>query len=109
MKVAVIGMGGSGSAAARFLAKAGHEVAGYERFELGHAMGSSHGHSRLIRYSYPDAFHTRLMARTYPLWAELEQEHGTELFVRCGGITPGCTVPSIATFLSAAETTTTAA
>lgn len=89
MKIALIGMGGSGSAAARFLAKAGHEVAGYERFELGHAMGSSHGHSRLIRYSYPDAFHTRLMARAYQLWAELEQEHGTELFVRCGGITFG--------------------
>ncbi len=89
MKVAVVGMGGSGSAAARFLARDWHEVTGYERFELGHAMGSSHGHSRLIRYAYPDAFHTRLMARAYVLWDELEQEHGPGLFVRCGGITFG--------------------
>ncbi|MEO5915894.1 MAG: N-methyl-L-tryptophan oxidase [Luteolibacter sp.] len=91
MKVAVVGMGGSGSAAARFLARDGHEVVGYERFELGHAMGSSHGHSRIIRHAYPDAFHTRLMARAYELWDELEQEHGPGLFVRCGGITFGPT------------------
>ena len=89
MKVAVIGVGGSGSAALRCLAKAGHEATGYEQFGLGHALGSSHGHSRLIRHAYPDAFHTRLMARAYPLWDELEQEHGDELFVRCGGITFG--------------------
>jgi len=89
MKIAVIGVGGSGSAALRCLAKAGHEVTGYEQFKLGHALGSSHGHSRLIRYAYPDAFHTRLMARAYLLWDELEKEQGEELFVRCGGITFG--------------------
>lgn len=89
MKVAVIGIGGSGSAALRSLAKAGHEVTGYEQFTLGHALGSSHGHSRLIRHAYPDAFHTRLMARAYHLWDALEREQGDELFVRCGGITFG--------------------
>ena len=89
MKIAVIGVGGSGAAALRFLAKAGHEVTGYEQFGLRHAMGSSHGHSRIIRYSYPDIFHTRQMAPAYALWNELEQEYGSELFVRCGGITFG--------------------
>jgi sarcosine oxidase len=89
MKIAVIGSGGSGSAALRFLARDGHEAVGFERLTPGHAMGSSHGHSRIIRRSYPDRFHTRMMARAYRLWDELEEESGEELFVRCGGITFG--------------------
>ncbi len=89
VKIAVIGIGGSGSAALRFLASAGHEATGFEQFGIGHAMGSSHGHSRLIRRTYPDPFHTRRMDLAYRLWAKLEEEHGSELFVRCGGITFG--------------------
>lgn len=89
MKIAVIGTGGSGSAALRFLAKDGHEVVGFEQFAIGHAMGSSHGHSRIIRHSYPDEFHTRLMRRAYDLWEDLEQESGEDLLVKCGGITFG--------------------
>jgi len=89
MKLAVIGIGGSGSAALRFLAQAGHEVTGFEQFQPGHARGSSHGHSRIIRKSYPDAFHTRMMSRSYGLWEELEREAEEQLFVRCGGITLG--------------------
>ncbi|RYD18878.1 MAG: N-methyl-L-tryptophan oxidase [Verrucomicrobiaceae bacterium] len=89
MKVAVIGVGGSGSAALRFLAKEGHEAVGYEQFTVGHAMGSSHGRSRIIRLSYPDDFHTGLMRRAYELWDDLEIESGENLFVKCGGITFG--------------------
>ena len=89
MKVAVLGVGGSGSAALRFLVMAGHEATGYEQFSLGHAMGSSHGNSRIIRRTYPDPFHTRMMARSYALWDELEREAGEPLFIRCGGITFG--------------------
>lgn len=89
MKIAVIGIGGSGSAALRFLAREGHEAVGFEQFDLGHARGSSHGHSRIIRRTYPDAFHTRMMAHSYELWDELERDAGEELFVRCGGITFG--------------------
>lgn len=86
MKIAVIGVGGTGSAAARFLAEAGHEVTAFEQFRVGHNRGSSHGESRIIRYTYPDEFHTRMMAEAYPLWTELEEEAGEELFVRCGGL-----------------------
>lgn len=89
MKVAVIGAGGSGSAALRFLAKEGHEAVAYEQFAIGHAMGSSHGHSRIIRLSYPDGFHTGLMRRAYQLWDDLESESDENLFVECGGITFG--------------------
>ena len=86
MKVAVIGVGGTGSAACRHLAKAGHSVVGYERFHIGHTWGSSHGESRIIRYTYPDRLYTEMMGDAYPLWADLEAEAGEELFVRCGGL-----------------------
>ncbi|QJE96521.1 N-methyl-L-tryptophan oxidase [Luteolibacter luteus] len=89
MKVAVIGIGGSGSAALRFPAKAGHEAVGFEQFRPGHDRGSSHGHSRMIRKTYPDPFHTRMMAGAYELWDDLEREAEESLFVRCGGITFG--------------------
>ncbi|MGC4045276.1 MAG: N-methyl-L-tryptophan oxidase [Armatimonas sp.] len=86
MKIAVIGVGAVGSAACRFLAEAGADVVGFERFNIGHGFGSSHGESRIIRYAYDDPDYTRLMGRAYPLWDELEQKAGEELFVRCGGL-----------------------
>lgn len=89
MRIAVIGVGGSGGAALRYLAEAGHTVVGYERFAVGHARGSSHGESRIIRYTYPDALYTRLMGLAYPLWDALEAAAGEELFVRCGSVFVG--------------------
>ena len=86
MRVAVVGIGAVGSAACRFLAEAGHTVIGFERFTIGHALGSSHGESRIIRYVYPEAHYTKLMSQAYPLWDALEQAAGEELFVRCGGL-----------------------
>lgn len=82
----MIGIGGTGSAAARFLASAGHEVVGFEQFRIGHERGSSHGESRIIRYTYADPLYTQLMSEAYPLWAALEAEAREELFVRCGGL-----------------------
>ena len=87
MNIAVIGLGGTGSAALRFLADAGHKVTGYERFEIGHKRGSSHGNSRIIRYAYPDPLYTNLMTAAFPLWEELCGKTGRDLLVKCGGIT----------------------
>jgi monomeric sarcosine oxidase len=89
MKIAIVGVGGTGSAACRFLAKNGHTVIGYERFTIGHSRGSSHGESRIIRYTYPDRLYTEMMGDAYPLWANLEAEAEEELFVRCGGLLMG--------------------
>ena len=86
MKIAVVGVGGTGSAACLALAKAGHTVVGYEQFTLGRTRGSSHGESRILRYTYPDPLYTALMADAYPLWEALEAEAEEELFVRCGGL-----------------------
>jgi sarcosine oxidase len=82
----VVGLGAVGSAACRFLAEAGIEVVGFERFEIGHDFGSSHGESRIIRYAYDDVDYTRLMGLAYPLWDELEEKSGEALLVRCGGL-----------------------
>lgn len=85
MRIAVLGLGGVGSAAARFLARAGHQVVGFEQFHLDHDRGSSYGGSRIIRKVYPDPLYASLMESAYPLWQSLERESGDSLFLRCGG------------------------
>lgn len=86
MKIAVVGLGGTGSAALRFLAQLGHQAIGYEQFHVGHENGSSHGESRIIRYTYPDLLFTQMMSDSYKLWFELQKEAEEELFVQCGGL-----------------------
>jgi sarcosine oxidase len=86
MRVAVVGAGGVGSAAARFLAGAGHEVILLEQFAVDHDRGSSYGQSRVIRRVYPDLFYTRLMEPAYRLWRELETECGERLLLETGGL-----------------------
>lgn len=84
MKVAVIGLGAVGGSAARFLAQAGHDVTGFEQFRIGHDRGSSHGESRIVRYTYPDPFYSDLMAASFPLWDALEREAQERFIERCG-------------------------
>lgn len=85
-RIAVLGAGGVGSAAARFLAKEGHDVTVLEQFEPDHDRGSSYGTSRIIRKTYTDGFYTALMNQAYPLWDALEREAGEPLFARTGGL-----------------------
>lgn len=86
MRIAVLGLGGVGTAAARFLAAAGHTVIGFEQFRLDHDRGSSYGGSRVIRRVYPDSLYVSLMNAAYPLWEALEAESGESLLVKCGGL-----------------------
>ena len=53
--VIVAGLGGMGSAAAFHLARSGQRVLGLDSFGRGHARGSSHGRSRIIREAYYEA------------------------------------------------------
>lgn len=85
-RVIIIGAGGVGSAAARFLAREGHVVTVLEQFHLDHDLGSSYGSSRIIRRVYPDRFYTQLMDAAYPLWEELERDSGEALLTRTGGL-----------------------
>lgn len=85
--VIIVGIGGMGSAAAWQLARRGARVLGLERFDIPHAMGSSHGISRIIRLPYyEDPAYVPLLRRAYELWAEIEAATGDELLVVTGSI-----------------------
>jgi sarcosine oxidase len=84
--LAVVGLGGIGSAAAYWGARAGLTVVGFEQFELGHDRGASHDHSRIIRLSYHTPGYVELAKAAYDAWAELEADAGERLIVRTGGL-----------------------
>jgi monomeric sarcosine oxidase len=93
----VVGLGAFGSAAAYWLSRrAGAAVVGVEQFELGHALGASQDHSRIIRLSYHRPFYVELAAKAYQAWSELEADAGERLIVRTGGLDlwpPGAAIP----------------
>jgi sarcosine oxidase len=85
--VIVIGVGGVGSAACAALARRGKHVLGLERFDIPHAMGSSHGVNRIIRLAYyEDPSYVPLLRRAYELWRELETGFGEQLLYITGSI-----------------------
>src|SRR6478672_8885683 len=86
MRIGIIGAGGVGSAAARYLAAGGHEVTVLEQFGVDHDQGSSYGQSRVIRRVYTAPYYTALMEPAYRLWRELEAESGEKLLLETGGL-----------------------
>lgn len=103
--VGIVGGGAFGAAAAHHCARRGARVVVFERFRRGHAFGSSHGHSRVIRQAYfehPD--YVPLLRRTYELFRALEAASGETLFVQCGALFAGPpSAPVVAGSLLAAE------
>lgn len=88
--VIVIGIGGMGSATAYHLAGRGRRVLGLERFGIPHAMGSSHGHTRIIRLAYYEhPSYVPLLRRAYELWRELQQAVGEPLLHITGSLDAG--------------------
>jgi len=85
--VIVAGVGGMGSAACAALARRGKRVLGLERFDIPHAMGSSHGVNRIIRLAYyEDPSYVPLLRRSYELWRELETGFSEQLLFITGSI-----------------------
>ncbi len=84
--VAVVGLGGLGSATAYWLARRGVSVVGFEQFELGHLRGASHDHSRIIRRSYHTPGYVELTAAAYDAWAAVEHDAEESIVTRTGGI-----------------------
>jgi sarcosine oxidase len=88
--VVVVGLGGMGSAALCHLASRGQRVLGIERFRPGHARGSSHGRSRVIRLAYFEhPAYVPLLMRAYELWDRLERDSGRPLLTLTGGLMIG--------------------
>ena len=98
----VIGVGGMGSAAVYHLARRGLKVLGLEKYSIPHEMGSSHGYSRMIRYTLQEhPSYVPLVRRSYELWHEMEETAGEELMVTTGSIRAGA--PDSPFFLNAKE------
>jgi len=85
----VIGAGGMGSATAYHLAKSGADVLVLEQFQRGHAFGSSHGETRIIRFFYDKPFYTELMKTAYSEWRDLESVSGKQLLSITGSVNLG--------------------
>jgi len=98
--VIVLGTGGVGSAAAFHLAQRGAKVLGLDRFPGGHANGSSHGETRIIRKAYFEhSDYVPLLNRAYELWSDLEQRSSEQLYHEVGlievGPPDGVVVPGV--------------
>ncbi len=88
--VLVVGLGAMGSATSYQLARRGLRVAGFDAHARGHALGSSHGRSRIIRKAYFEApAYVPLVLRAYELWRQLEAESGQTLLTITGGLMVG--------------------
>lgn len=87
--ILIVGAGVMGAATARALRRSGRRVVLLEQFSPGHQRGSSHGRTRIFRYSYPDPAYVRMAERSLRLWRELERESGEPLLTTTGGLDLG--------------------
>src|SRR5256885_3132808 len=76
-----------GSAAAWQAANRGAKVLGIDRFRPPHAMGSSHGDTRITRLAIGEGEqYTPLVMRANEIWREIEERAGEKLHVVTGGL-----------------------
>src|ERR687889_118308 len=84
-RYAVVGGGGIGSAAAYWLSRrAGADVVCLEQWALGHRLGASEDHSRIIRLGYHSPVYTALTPSAYAAWRTVEEESGVPLIRTTG-------------------------
>ncbi len=83
----VLGLGAAGSAALYQLTKRGARVLGMDRYAPPHALGSTHGDTRITRLAIGEGAHyTPLAIRSHEIWRELERETGETLLTKNGGL-----------------------
>jgi sarcosine oxidase len=86
----VIGLGAHGSAAALAFARRGLRVLGIEAGERGHELGSSGGHSRMIRRAYfEDPGYLPLLSAAWDGWEALSAAVDEPLVEVTGGLYAG--------------------
>jgi len=89
-RIAVIGLGSTGSFTVRHLAALGAYVVGYEQYGRGHDHGAYAGDTRLFRLLYGEgADYTELLIRARELWLEFQAEQDAKLFSDVGLLTIG--------------------
>jgi monomeric sarcosine oxidase len=85
LRVAIVGGGTMGLAAAWALARRGCEVELFERHCHVHALGSHGGHTRIIRHAYHEGSdYVGLVSRADREWTALAERVGVPLLIRCG-------------------------
>lgn len=83
--VAVIGLGAAGSAALSSLARSGARVLGLDAYAPPHALGSSHGETRMLRTAYSEGpAYVPMVRRAIGLWRDLEARRDLSLFRQTG-------------------------
>jgi sarcosine oxidase len=88
--VIVAGLGAAGASALHALAARGARALGLDRFAPPHALGSSHGASRIIREAYfEDPCYVPLVQAAYRGWRSLEAATGERLLTETGGLMIG--------------------
>ena len=85
----VVGLGAMGSAAAWQLARRGRRVVGLEQHTADHALGSSHGRSRIFRVAYEQDDYVALAVEALGLWRQLEDDAQTTILEQTGAIDHG--------------------
>lgn len=96
----VVGCGAMGSAALYHAAKGGQRALGIDRFHPPHNLGSSHGHTRVIRQAYFEhSDYVPLILEAYHLWHQLEVSSRQSLLVETGllevGPPDGTIIPGV--------------
>ncbi|KAL0485926.1 peroxisomal sarcosine oxidase [Acrasis kona] len=89
--VVVVGMGVFGSATAHQLSqlKQTPRTLCLEQFNLSpkiHSHGSSHGNSRIIRFSYEEEIYSLMGIESLQQWRDVEKDSSTKLYVQTGGL-----------------------
>lgn len=85
--IVVIGLGAVGSATLFQLSKTGKKILGIDRFDPPHAMGSSHGETRITRLAVGEGEdYVALAKRSHQIWREIEAETGVEIMTTTSGI-----------------------
>jgi sarcosine oxidase len=96
-EVIIVGLGAMGAAALFHLAKSGVRVLGVEQFKSPHALGSSHGETRVIREAYfEDPIYVPVVQRAYELWEQLSKEASVQLYLKTGGLMIGARGSTVA-------------
>jgi sarcosine oxidase len=92
--IVVVGLGAVGGAVLLAGARAGAKVAGIDRFAPPHALGSTHGETRIVRAAIGEgAAYTPFAQRSFELWDQLSGETGEHLVTRCGLLVLGGVLP----------------